>query len=174
MPTKMLGPKQCIDFSVKLDRWLEKEQAREKEFIIRVATALAREVIVGGEYSPGSPVDTGFFRAAWRVGINAPPAPSAPPPAPNDQLSFKGMGPKKAAAKENGVFPDPMPEIMGMLSGALPGDVIYIANSVVYGPRLEYGHSQQAPQGFVRLTVAAFESICRDVKQKMGMNHATA
>lgn len=171
--SKALGPKQCTNFSVQLDKWLEKEQAREKEYVIRVATALARSVIVGGDYSPGSPVDTGFFRAAWRVGINAPPAPTADQDASEEQLSFKGMGQKKAKAAP-GTYPDPMPEITGMLAGAVPGDMIYISNSVIYGPRLEYGHSQQAPAGFVRLTVAAFESICRDVRMQMGMSRATA
>ncbi len=40
---------------------------------------------------------------------------------------------------------------------AKAGDVIYLANSLPYIRRLEYGWSKQAPAGMVRGTVGEFQ-----------------
>lgn len=45
------------------------------------------------------------------------------------------------------------------------GQAIYITNSLPYGPRLEFGWSRQAPQGFVRVTVAEFSTIADTAAQ---------
>jgi hypothetical protein len=39
------------------------------------------------------------------------------------------------------------------------GDTAYITNSLPYAIPLEFGHSQQAPGGMVRITVARFQQI---------------
>jgi hypothetical protein len=39
------------------------------------------------------------------------------------------------------------------------GDTAYITNSLLYAIPLEFGHSQQAPGGMVRITVARFQQI---------------
>jgi hypothetical protein len=39
------------------------------------------------------------------------------------------------------------------------GDTAYITNSLPYAIHLEFGHSQQAPGGMVRITVARFQQI---------------
>lgn len=39
------------------------------------------------------------------------------------------------------------------------GSVVYLTNNVDYIQRLEYGHSQQAPNGMVRQSVALFEGV---------------
>jgi hypothetical protein len=43
--------------------------------------------------------------------------------------------------------------------GFKAGDTAYITNSLPYAIPLEFGHSQQAPGGMVRITVARFQQI---------------
>lgn len=139
-------------FGKSLDRWLGKWQDRNERLIRGVATELARNIIVGGKYSPGSPVDTGFFRSLWKASINERPI-DMPVQHP------KGTGPISLAAFD---------EVMMALASLKPGDILWLSNAAIYGPALEYGHSQQAPIGFVRITLASFESIVLDELQKLG------
>ena len=52
------------------------------------------------------------------------------------------------------------------ISKAVSGDVHFITNNLPYSLELEYGHSSQAPNGMVRLTVARFQSIVRQIARK--------
>jgi hypothetical protein len=45
------------------------------------------------------------------------------------------------------------------LSDFRPGQIAYIINNLPYGIPLEYGHSTQAPNGMVRVTLARFQQI---------------
>lgn len=46
------------------------------------------------------------------------------------------------------------------------GDTIFFTNSLPYAMRLEFGHSNQAPHGMVRITVADWQGIVdREVKK---------
>lgn len=45
------------------------------------------------------------------------------------------------------------------LSDFKPGQVAYIINNLPYAIPLEYGHSTQAPNGMVRVTLARFQQI---------------
>lgn len=139
-----------------------------------IAQEVLNEVQVGtrgtGKYSPGTPVDTGYARASWVGGIGA--VPTAPPPLP--PLSA-GPDALLAASQQHNA---------DVLSRARFGDVVYLANPVPYIRRLEYGftgtdsrgrvyagfgpksvngRSSQAPNGFVRIALAAFDQIARDV-----------
>lgn len=42
------------------------------------------------------------------------------------------------------------------------GQTAYIVNNLPYAVSLEYGHSTQAPQGFVRVTLARFQQIVNE------------
>ena len=55
-------------------------------------------------------------------------------------------------------------------SGVQVGDRIGVVNNVEYIRALEYGHSQQAPQGMVRVTVAQWPAIVREVAAKVAGN----
>lgn len=139
-------------FGKSLDKWMSKFEDRNERLIRGVATELARNIIVGGNYSPGSPVDTGFFRSLWKASIN-----TEPMDTPISQ-------PKNKEAISLDAFDD----VMAMLAQLKPGDMLWLSNAAVYGPALEYGHSQQAPLGFIRITLAAFEQIVTDEIKKLG------
>lgn len=98
---------------------------------------------------PGTPVDTGFARSSWSVGVNGAPSFRTPPKRPA------------------GVTQAPAPHFGPAVLSVTAADTVMIATNVEYMPRLEYGHSAQAPQGFVRLTVAAFPRLIRSVVSRL-------
>lgn len=92
-----------------------------------------------------SPVDTGRFRGNWQVGIGSIPASDV------DKLY---VDPSGAA-----ILSDIQQAVLDMKFG----DTIYLVNNLPYARRLEYGWSQQAPNGMVRVTVAQFQPIVNAV-----------
>lgn len=81
----------------------------------------------------------GRFRGNWQVTIGAAPA------AALDRIDPNGSDTIAAAA--------------AALASFKVGPPIYIQNNLPYAIPLEYGHSTQAPQGMVRITVTEFEQI---------------
>lgn len=85
-----------------------------------------------------SPVDTGRFRGNWNVSYGVP------------DVSFTDNTNQNRATAE--------------ISKALTlpvGGVTWMANGLPYAARLEYGYSQQAPAGMVRVSVSEFSDIAR-------------
>lgn len=100
-----------------------------------------------------SPVDTGNFRAHWRVGVNSPDTHHDPTQRLRLLLAQTGAATPMAA----------IPPTEAIMSGntniptAKFGDTIYITNMVNYGPEVDAkgnrglngGSSKQAPAGWV-------------------------
>ncbi len=85
--------------------------------------------LIGKDVIKKSPVDTGRFKSNWNSSLNAP------------DLTIdlqSGAGLTEVASKLK------------------VGDVFYFTNNLPYALALEFGHSNQAPQGMVRLAVAKF------------------
>ena len=110
---------------------------------------------------PGTPVDTGFARSSWRVGVNADPQFG---PAKNPSTVKKG---ERGAGGRFLAWKVPPPDFGPAVLSVTAADTVMIATNVPYMPRLEYGHSAQAPQGFVRLTVAAFPRLIKSVMARL-------
>lgn len=81
-----------------------------------------------------SPVDTGRFRANWRLTVGS---------VPGDTLELED---KTGLAT--------ISEARASLLGVRAGDTIFLSNILPYARRLEYGYSEQAPRGMVRLSLA--------------------
>lgn len=122
-------------FEMKLRQFAEKAKGR--------ADAAVRQVVldVWGRVIVRSPVDTGRFRANWQYSTGQ---------MPTRIIEVEGTTEK----------PAPAPTPAGVVQGA--GVVHYLGNNLPYARRLEYGHSDQAPQGMVRLTIAEFKGIVDD------------
>ena len=90
-----------------------------------------------------SPVDTGRFRASWTIGVGQIDTTVAP------------VGGTVATAEPR------MPAIT-------MGQTYYHANSLPYARRLEYGWSQQAPGGMVRLTAQEVPGIVQALVSQVG------
>lgn len=103
-----------------------------------------------------SPVDTGRFRANHQIDLNNMNATTI--------MEFKGKG-KKAQV----TFPAPnAAQGVGKLEAYELGETVFIYNNVEYAMELEFGHSQQAPQGVYRMAVmdlvARFDEAVRAAK----------
>lgn len=87
-----------------------------------------------------TPVDTGRARGNWQVGIDE---------IPRDVLDVTDLNGNSTMASGSKV-----------LAGLVPGgfQIVYIANSLPYIVPLENGHSRQAPQGMLALTIAEIET----------------
>jgi len=144
-------------FKADLSRIVGVLEQRADEVAMRVGLRLADEVIAGDKYSPGTPVDEGFARNSWAVGIGAPAPPHQPP------LPEKGSG-SATGGNANGSSQGPATAAMLRMRA---GETAYITSNCAYMERLEEGHSQQAPVGMVRVTVAAGQHIVDDVVREM-------
>lgn len=123
-------------FSMALGQFAAKAGDRAKSAVRGVVLEVARRVIVR------SPVDTGRFRHNWRISNGS-------PDTTWDDVGAPGLPP----------VPAPTPRV----PGTPLGQITYITNNVPYARKLEYGHSSQAPQGMVRLTVVEFAGIVDQV-----------
>lgn len=102
---------------------------------------------VGTSVIKMSPVDTGRFRGEWQFTIDTP------------------------AATQNGrVDPTGGAAVAEVVDGALllqVGQTAWLVNLLPYAIPLEYGHSDQAPNGMVRLTVARFQQIVEEAARNL-------
>lgn len=129
-----------LDFAAAVDAWAN-ESADRLERIWKASTQELASIAING-----TPVDTGFARASWRASTE-----SMPPIDPN------------AKGGKGGAYSADLGEISGAISGAQLSGTIYIGATASYILALEYGHSNQAPQGFVRLAAAQWPSIVSSV-----------
>jgi hypothetical protein len=70
---------------------------------------------------------------------------------------------KSATNKAGGAVSANFGEISTTIASATLGGTIYLGWTAAYILPLEYGHSQQAPQGFARLAAAQWPTIVSGV-----------
>lgn len=114
-------------WSIPIDKLAEKAKVETETIVRKITFDIFRGVVLK------SPVLTGRFRANWNVSLGA----------PNYETS-EATG----QARTDG-------EVRKAL-GFKAGGTTYLTNGLPYARRLEYGYSQQAPAGMVRLTVADY------------------
>ncbi len=132
-------------FLADLDKKRTRDLGLVRRIVQRVSLDCAENIIVGGKYAPGTPVDTGLARSSWHVQLNDRALPPARPHSVGAHVAWSGAVDKGTAA----------------LAGMGLGDVAYILNNLPYIKALEYGHSKQAPRGMVRITLGAAKQIVR-------------
>lgn len=113
-------------FAVSLHRFKVKTTKQASQLVRKIALDLFTLIVTR------SPVDTGRFRANNQVSLNGLPGDAV--------LAFDKDG-NATISRGNAV-----------LASYKLGDTIFLYNNVEYGLALEYGHSQQAPQGMYRLS----------------------
>lgn len=97
----------------------------------RVGLELFRRIVLK------TPVDTGWARSSWHVALGAPNTSVPPPP------SAKGGGALLTAVPTTTALAGPVPV----------GVPVYVTSSLAYIKALEQGHSRQAPQGMVAVSI---------------------
>jgi hypothetical protein len=126
-------------FMATVDDWIKQTTERQLGVFREATKKVVRQAQTG---VPHIPVDTGFARASVRASLESMPLIDPSMSAPN----IKGRVPRSGE-----IYPYDDADVVLTIASASLDETIYIgwtANYVVY---LEYGHSQQAPSGFVRL-----------------------
>lgn len=121
-------------FSLKIHKFVEKAGDNVKQVVRKAALDVTQQIMAK------SPVDTGRFRANWNVAFGHVDTLTTPSTDKSGQKTVE-----RVRIQLNG-WDTPL------------GD-IFLTNSLPYAIPLEYGHSQQAPAGMVRVTVAAWNGI---------------
>lgn len=104
---------------------------------VKLETVVRKTIIdLQGGVVLRSPVDTGRFKSNWMVGIGAKSSDTVTTEDKTGAVSLARVEPAMGAWK--------------------PGQSIWLTNSLPYASRIEYGWSDQAPGGVVRLTVQDF------------------
>ncbi|QQR47743.1 HK97 gp10 family phage protein [Myxococcus xanthus] len=138
-------------FSQQVQAFVKTTEERANTVVRKTALGILANVVTA------SPVDTGQFRANWRAGVGARPDGTL-------ESTDKDGGATITAAKE-------------ALESAKLGDTVYVANNLPQGRRLEFGHSQQAPNGMLRVTLANLPEILGEAvgeaKQDAGKGDGT-
>lgn len=115
-------------FSLDLSRLVEKAKGQTQVAVRKVVIELFSKTVLK------TPVDTGLARNSWFTG--------------NGSIPAAGQG----EAKRSGA--DSIGRITAEVAGLkIEGQTIYLINNLPYIQKLEYGSSQQAPSGMVRLSI---------------------
>lgn len=129
---------------------------RDAEAIYSLGTDMMFNSIIVGKDAPntvvshaGTPVDTGFARASWWKNIGT--VGTHPSPPTEGQSSSPNLAP------------------LGKLD---LNDKAYLSNNVEYILALEYGHSGQAPDGMVRITLAQAPKFWELAKKRLAQARA--
>jgi hypothetical protein len=129
------------DFALDISKWVEKAQGRIDLVVRKISLDVFRRVIMK------SPVLSGRFKGNWQVAIGNIPAGTL---AIDDKSGTATMAKVTAATMRLNA-----------------GEVIYLVNNLSYSRVLEYGHSKQAPNGMVRLTLAEFPQAVRKAASEL-------
>lgn len=128
-------------FADQVAAFVQKTEAKIETAVRKIALDVFAEVIMM------SPVDTGRFRGNWQVAIGSVPSGTVEI---DDKAGTATLGRAQATAL-----------------GLKAGQVIYLVNNLPYAAALEYGHSQQAPGGMIRLTVQRWKPIVEAVGREL-------
>ena len=115
-------------FTLDIAKFVKKAKINQDVAVRKITFELFSRVIMK------SPVDTGRFRGNWFTQIGS------------------------VSSNVNHSLFDKSGSVALNQAGAIAakieaGDVIYMSNSLPYAGRLEYGYSQQAPVGMVRVSI---------------------
>lgn len=117
----------------------------------RASIKLTIAVIQGGKFGPGTPVDTGAARNSWTLFETAGGSPK--PFTPKRSPDLDGAA---AVALARQTAMESAPDVVRFS----------LATECPYMGRLEYGHSQQAPEGMIRVALTHWQEIVNEAWQE--------
>lgn len=130
-----------MSFTLDIKNFVEKAKKNPETVARQVSFKLFSAVI------KASPVDTGRFRMNWQT---------AGAVAPSGVID----GTDKGGAAAIG-------DAASYIFAASDWNEFTLTNNLPYAERLEYGWSNQAPQGFVRVNVARFNTLLEEEAAKV-------
>ena len=125
-------------FHTSIDQFNVHVRTVASQMVRRVAFAVDKAVVMA------SPVDTGRFRANWQPTISV--------PATGTVQHIPGSGGSSGSSNAANA----MAQMAAVTRNyRLEHGIIWIVNNLEYGPRLNDGHSKQAPANFVQKAIRA-------------------
>lgn len=138
------------DFAADISRIVNLTQEKLKKFergvVIGIGESLVDRSPVGDptNWAESTPVPPGYvggrFIANWQYGLGSAPSGDLP------DIDASGNASRERI-------------MAGVASIAQPGNIHYVVNNLPYAQALEDGWSNQAPEGMVRLTMIAAQTI---------------
>jgi hypothetical protein len=133
-------------FALDLQKFADKAKARADEVVGRIVVNMSQRLDqrspVGDAKFWKSPPPKGYvggrFRGNWQIGVDFRPA------GETGRIDPSGSAAQSA--------------ILAAIPEKASGKVYYLMNNVPYAQAIEEGHSRQAPQGLVGLTVIEFQN----------------
>ena len=122
-----------MSFALDVSKFVEKAKKNPEKVMRQVSIKLFSAII------KASPVDTGRFRMNWMASGGTP-----------------ASGTTDATDKSGNIA---IGNATSFVLKATDWREFTLANNLPYAQRLEYGWSQQAPQGFVRVNVGRFQNL---------------
>ncbi|TNG07985.1 HK97 gp10 family phage protein [Salmonella enterica subsp. enterica serovar Heidelberg] len=130
-----------MSFALDVSKFVEKAKKNPEKVMRQVSIKLFSAII------KASPVDTGRFRMNWMA------SGSTPADGTTDATDKSGNA---ATGK-----------VTSFVLNAADWHTFTLTNNLPYAQRLEYGWSQQAPQGMVRTNVSRFQQLLNEEASKV-------
>ncbi|AYP69689.1 tail protein [Salmonella phage vB_SenS_phi135] len=130
-----------MSFALDVSKFVEKAKKNPEKVMRQVSIKLFSAII------KASPVDTGRFRMNWMA------SGSAPADGTTDATDKSGN-----TATGNAT---------SFVLNAADWHTFTLTNNLPYAQRLEYGWSQQAPQGMVRTNISRFQQLLNEEASKV-------
>lgn len=130
-----------MSFALDVSKFVEKAKKNPEKVMRQVSIKLFSAII------KASPVDTGRFRMNWMASGSTP-----------------ASGVTDATDKSGNIT---IGNATSFVLKAPDWREFTLTNNLPYAQRLEYGWSQQAPQGFVRVNVSRFQQLINEEANKV-------
>lgn len=130
-----------MSFALDVSKFVEKAKKNPEKVIRQVSIKLFSAII------KASPVDTGRFRMNWMASGRTP-----------------ADGTTDATDKSGNAATG---KVTSFVLNAADWYTFTLTNNLPYAQRLEYGWSQQAPQGMVRTNVSRFQQLLNEEASKV-------
>ena len=130
-----------MSFALDVSKFVEKAKKNPEKVMRQVSIKLFSAII------KASPVDTGRFRMNWMASGGNP-----------------ASGATDATDKSGNIA---IRNATSFVLKAADWREFTLTNNLPYAQRLEYGWSQQAPQGFVRVNISRFQQLINEEANKV-------
>lgn len=138
------------EFTAAIDKWCDAAGDGLQDAVETMLRDVHRDLV------RGSPVDTGLFRGNWQVTVNRIPLYAIPRRDPDGNETI---------AEGNQV-------ISRIFTRGAAVTSVHFSNMLIYANALEYGHSQQAPNGVVGIVAIRLRSYMANAIKESRARHA--
>lgn len=148
------------DFTLDIAKFVDKAKGNADLVVRKVTLEMFKKIVIK------SPVDTGRFKSNWQAAVGTVPRGTL---GLADSVTHGEDGKERArgAARDAAAGSAAFARVNAVALSGKAGDVIYLVNNLHYANALEYGHSSQAPEGMVRLSILEWNTAVRKAASEL-------